>query len=192
VFKVSPLNLCKGSQVTVSLSFKGQAKLTADPTVPGLERLESSGTKSFPLQTNTAFTLTVSGVDPPMPPDTRRVTILDTSLEDPNAPGHPIAFEAQREGPATLAARGDLTEGTWDPEIQIGTVASGCKCPLRVRHEGREAAVSGDGRPSDALRGTKLIGHWELSTDPASGAAPCDPDLCSDMLGVAVSFTCRP
>ena len=158
--------------------------LSADPTVSEVGVVDSSGSRSITLAETTTFRLTATKRGKETFAD-REVTALAPTSE------RPLILPTTPDGATRLVARQTLPAEDWDDLARIDTVVNQSDRPLTVNHQGREVQLPTGVTPSDALRGTRVSGEWEIRAALLPGEEMGNPDSPPpDRLRLLVHISC--
>lgn len=183
-FEASPHRLCTGQSTTLSWMVKGEAKLSAEPSLAGTGVVPSTGSRSFTPVQSTTFKITAARHGKSQFAKQEVVT-LATGEE------RPIVIRTDPDGAGGLVGIVTLQPADWDDLVRINTISGQSNRILRVLHEGREVILSADGSESDQMKDLKVSGRWEIHAGLQPGEIISDPNHAPpDRLRILIHLSC--
>jgi hypothetical protein len=188
-FRAEPNVVCSGGATTLTWNASNDGTLSAVPADASLGAVSQTGTRAVTPAAPTTYRLTVKrlwkslsreiGVEVVTAPTEAKQ--IGVSIADRAAS---VTCEAN-----TLAATLDAPAASWDPHIQVATVAlpAAIKRTYQVEHGGRSATLS-PGAPSTAFAGLPVQGSWRLST-PLLPSEACGRNVPRSLV-IEVASTC--
>jgi len=184
-FAVNPQTVCPGEPVVVQWDARGELAILVrleDPRMAGAEDREDGDEGRVPIAPD-ALELTLVARR-----GTHEVVKRVFVLQYPESSKDSIVFRTAREGEHLVAA-GDKNPQRWGNRFAVGTVASGSKRTLQVRHAGKEVEIE-DGETSRAFESTPLEGRWEIRSRLTADELR-DPNRMPDRLKLEVTIHCK-
>jgi hypothetical protein len=175
--------VCAGESAKLSWRVRGNAALSATPPLDGTGEVPSSGSREFAIAQPTVFEITAKRHGKTAFARQEVTAFATGATRD-------IVFRTDSLAPDSLIAAGTIPPADWDDELRIDTVSGQSQRQLRVVHEGRDILLPADGSASDALRGARVGGRWEIRSGLLAGETIGGPHAPPDRLRVVVRLSC--
>ena len=182
-YEAMPSRLCAGDSTTLRWHVRGNATLTAEPSISGLPNADAVDSARVSPMLTTVFTLAIQRSSK------KFYARQEVVILDPNSP-RTLVDIATPLGSDSIETILRLEPRIWDTKARVITVTARSGRPLAVTHDGRRVTLT-DAAASNELQGTPLSGVWIIHAPLQPGEVMGDSvHPPPDRLRLVVQFGC--